>query len=519
MRASVLALVLIAVLAVTLPAQGCFGRGNARLTIPSAVAGTTIGVTLEAAPGAPLTWLVDPFTGDFPLPGGGSLCVALTSSTFIFDAAAGTGPVMPATGSLTVPVPIPAAGSGVGLTLYSQFAAIDPLAPGGVAVSDPASLQVTLPDWYVPTIGSIAGLGTSLHTATGFGDGRFVLIAGGGRGSLVAPTPEAFLHVYDHYTRSFIQQPSLLRVPRSVHTATLLDNGRILIVGGTDGNAPMNWDDGELFDPATGTLAPVLNRMQTPRGAHTATKLDDGRVLIAGGNQIFALTPSVAPIFQTALSSTEIYDPATNTFTAGPSMNTARVGHSAVKLANGEVLIVGGISGGTIVTPTVAVPVLAVDAEKYDPVTNTFTPAGFLFSPRFLGQIALLPSGNVLYAGGGNNILLQSSSDAELWLPVSGGTWVPLPNMPVDTAFGTAVTLDNGLAAVTGGASGTPFAFTSRADVSLFDEATMTWSNGLPLPAPRVNMTTTRLADGTYLVAGGGDTNGFALTTALVWNP
>jgi large repetitive protein len=124
---------------------------------------------------------------------------------------------------------------------------------------------------------------------------------------------------------------------RSDATATLLNNGKVLIAGGLDSNHPLPINSVELYDPSSNSFAPAasLPSMNTARGSATATLLFSGKVLIAGG---------VGPSFS-SLDSLELYDPSTNSFAPAASlltMNMARDGAIAALLPNGEVLIAGG---------------------------------------------------------------------------------------------------------------------------------------------------------------------------------
>jgi hypothetical protein len=119
---------------------------------------------------------------------------------------------------------------------------------------------------------------------------------------------------------------------RSHHTATLLPNGKVLVVGGeyAAGGYIQTLADAELYDPAAGTFA-ATGSMTVPRDFHTATILLDGKVLIAGGTNIGG-----------ELASAELYDPAAGTFAATGSMAVPREYYTATLLPNGKVLIVGG---------------------------------------------------------------------------------------------------------------------------------------------------------------------------------
>jgi hypothetical protein len=164
-----------------------------------------------------------------------------------------------------------------------------------------------------------------------------------------------------------------LTVARAAHTATRLNDGRVLIVGGQNAGGPL--DSAEIYDPATGTVS-AAGSLSTPRTNHAATLLPNGLVLVTGGLSAGA-----------ALDSSEIFDPEISTFLAGPTMQSPRSGHSATVLQDGRILLTGGVTLGT--------------AEIFDPATFQFTPtAGDLATPRWYHGSALLQDGTVLIAGG-----------------------------------------------------------------------------------------------------------------------
>lgn len=170
-----------------------------------------------------------------------------------------------------------------------------------------------------------------------------------------------------------------LAVARRYHTATLLTNGKVLIAGGRT-NRDAIIAAAELYDPATGG-AVATGSFVVERTAHTATLLGDGRVLIAGGARPGA-------------PSAELYDPATGTFTATGSMLDARAEHVAVLLPSGRVLVVGGVgtaAGGTGILAT---------SEIYDPATGTFSSGPSMGDPRTSFAASPLPDAGVLVAGG-----------------------------------------------------------------------------------------------------------------------
>ena len=131
-----------------------------------------------------------------------------------------------------------------------------------------------------------------------------------------------------------------------------------------------------LIDPSwvvTGSLA-------TARFRHTATLLNSGKVLVAGGTN-----DSI-----NILSSAELYDPATGTWAATGSLNTARYQHTATLLPNGKVLVAGGVGTGLVILRS---------AELYDPATGAWVATDNLATARWVHTATLLPNGKVL--GGG----------------------------------------------------------------------------------------------------------------------
>lgn len=185
---------------------------------------------------------------------------------------------------------------------------------------------------FTPTGGMSAA--RESHTATLLKDGR-VLITGGHKGRRAAITIYTSAEIYNPAGGTFTAAGNLT-VKRHKHDATLLADGRVLIVGGSDerdgGGAYRN---AEIFNPADGTFTAVKNNMNAARYKlqGTAILLKNGKVLIAGG-----------------ASRAEVFDPATSSFTvAAGDMGTKRLFATATLLKDGQVLITGGYTDGNIV--------------------------------------------------------------------------------------------------------------------------------------------------------------------------
>ncbi len=213
---------------------------------------------------------------------------------------------------------------------------------------------------------------------------------------------------------------------RGEHTATLLPSGKVLVAGGFDLSNALS--SAELYDPVTGTWT-ATGSMSTARYDHTATLLPNGQALVAAGTD-----SDFRP-----LRSAELYDPASGTWTATGSMVAARGRHTATLLPSGKVLVAGGFNGLS-------------SAELYDPASGTWSATGSMGTARFDHTATLLPSGEVLVAGG-YNFNDGYLSSAELYDPASG-TWSATGGMGTARAQHTATLLPNGKVLVAGGSNG-----------------------------------------------------------------
>jgi len=274
------------------------------------------------------------------------------------------------------------------------------------------------------------------------------------------------------------QATGSLTVPRSRHTATLLQDGRVLVAGGDElGTAA------EIYDPATGAFVTTGSMGVARRWGHAAARLADGRVLVSGGG-----SPKPSPE-----ASAELYDPATGSFTPTGAMLHGRTGHTATTLPDGKVLIVGGCC-------TIMADSHYVDDEIYDPMTGTFSAA----SPRvprssvYYHAAIRLSNGEVLIAYG---YQVQNGADpnwASVFAPVSG-LFRQVGSMQHRRYLPRAALLDDGRVLVVG-QQGTGGDYNQR-DLDLYDPVTETFA--LTAKSQLFDaLTATTLPDGTVLVTG-----------------
>lgn len=319
-----------------------------------------------------------------------------------------------------------------------------------------------------------------------------VLIAGGFAGSGGEYNPYRTTELYNPGSGTF-ELAATMSIGRSGHTATLLKNGKVLLVGGWTGRYDIR-RSAELYDPATNTFAPT-GELVVERAGSTATLLVDGRVLIAGGEDRE----------ENALASAEIYDPATGKFSLTGSMVEPRGAFTATALKGGRVLIVGGSSGHY---PSQNV---YRSAEIYGPATGKFTLTGDMSVGRHKHAAILLRSGRVLIVGGSDNRDWRGEyASAEIYDPASGSFSSTGAMSAARFKLPAAVALlPNGKVLVGGGG---PFA-------ELYDEATGTFTK-VPgsLGAARFFASVTSLPGGKALIAGGYAESGGSLpATAAAW--
>ncbi|MGC9334651.1 MAG: kelch repeat-containing protein, partial [Anaerolineae bacterium] len=279
---------------------------------------------------------------------------------------------------------------------------------------------------------------------------------------------------------------------RSEHTATALLDGRILVAGGQGpGTGYNDLSSAELYDPAPG-LWTATGSLQAARREHTATRLPDGRVLVAGG-----LVSEAG-----YLSSAELYDPDTGQWTATGGPVQGRYAHTATLLPDGRVLVAGGWGDGYLAS-----------AELYDPVTGLWTTTGNLNAARMEHTATPLPGGWVLVAGGSDAWGALVSSEA---YNLETGSWTAFSDMSTARTSHTATPLPDGRVLVIGGFGASDYVDSAEVYVPVTGE----WAAAGTLTAARYSHTATLLPSGRVIAAGGYNYDaGGVLASAELYDP
>ena len=226
-----------------------------------------------------------------------------------------------------------------------------------------------------------------------------VLIAGGADASGAVDTAD----LYDPVLNKFVAAATM-HSGRTAATGTRLSSGKVLVAGGL--NAAGNLvSSGEVYNPTSNSWTPVSNAMSTPHALGSAVLLASGKAMIAGGASVNS--PSVI-----TTSAVDFYDPATNRFSAGPPLGVAPNLFALTSLADGRVLETGGVE------ETASGSTLLADTEVYNPATNSWSSAGSLPSAEVGLTTTLLENGQVLAAGGSSD-LATGSVQAEVFTPTS----------------------------------------------------------------------------------------------------
>jgi hypothetical protein len=329
------------------------------------------------------------------------------------------------------------------------------------------------------------------HTATLLPDGRVLIVGGEITGSDYQGTFTNTAEVWDPAAGTFSPTGSLSE-PRGWHSATLLPDGRVLVVGGANGSPDNDFASAEIWDPESDTFSPA-GSLAEPPGHHTATLLPDGRVLVVADDQAGAAPHLAVP---------EVWDPETNAFSPAGSLAEPR-GGPATLLLDGRVLVVGGS---------------AAKAEVWDPETDAFSPAGSLGTDWGYRTSTLLSDGRVLVTG--SDLRDGEDASAVVWDPATSA-FSPAGS-PAMAWIDPATLLPDGRVLVVGYGSwdvGDPW---DHIVAQVWDPESGTFSPAGSLAQERDYFSTTAVPDGRVLIVGGCigmECQGGPVASAEIWDP
>jgi N-acetylneuraminic acid mutarotase len=333
------------------------------------------------------------------------------------------------------------------------------------------------------------------HTATLLADGKVLVAGGQNYGGTALSSSELYDPVSDTWTDAIAPGTDQTGwLGRTKHSATLLPDGKVLVVGGITTeiypDLGINYHDMALLYNPAAMMWEVAKSPVTQRKNHTATLLPNGKVLVAGGEGSGVYTYAYGEY----LTSAQLYDPAANTWSPAGSLNVGRTNHTATLLNSGKVLVAAGKGNGVGSNDRG----MLFSAEVYDPAANEWRVAGNLGAKRVAHAASVLSSGKVLLSGGVDGTYLAS---VELY----DGQWNSVQNLITNRmahAIAQMKSPDDRVL-VAGG-------FNENGDVAsaeLFNPATKSWSPAGALNVARRFAVAATLKDGRVLVAGGYNTD------------
>ena len=367
------------------------------------------------------------------------------------------------------------------------------------------SVEIATPELAFPRSG---------HKAFLLDDGRVFVTDGLARTAYNDPNLDihiAFAQTYDFETGLW-----LLESPASVllkqlqerwiidHSSVKLSDGRILRYRLK--TSPL-WteflNEIDVFDPSLNSWTP-LPKPPTQRIGPDMVLLDDGRVLVVGGQDI--VPSSLQDVIPPFVGTTEIFNPETGEWQQAATMDQPLFGQAAVLLSDGRVLVVGG----TLLIDATQ----TTRAEIYDPAKDTWTPTEDMGVERGRPNAVLLSDGRVLVTGDRSLDFRAVTGKAETYDP-DAGTWSSTEDMSKASIGHTLTLLPDGRVLAAGGVHPTNIHYGVYSTTEIFDPVTNSWSPGPELSEPRIHHSATLLPDGRVLLIGGfvHEGEGYSLTS------
>ena len=277
-------------------------------------------------------------------------------------------------------------------------------------------------------------------------------------------------------------------------TATLLDDGRVLVIG--DFASPQNWSGAELYDPRKDSWSATAY-LADKRRWHAASVLPSGNVIATGGLQ------RDGSILHTA----ELFDPHTNMWQSVAAMHFPRAHHTATVLADGRLLIVGGVGPNLQALST---------AEIYDPDTKVWNIIDSLDKPRILHAASLMHDGRVLVSGGADAATRFTSpyQGAEIYSPATD-TWTTGAEMSANRSGHSSTLLQDGRILIVGGKDEK----SNLASAELYDPDSNGWEEAGIITSARADHGASLMSDGRVIIGGGVTELGDVSKLAEIYDP
>lgn len=329
------------------------------------------------------------------------------------------------------------------------------------------------------------------HKAVLLKDGRVLILGGAtcekrmwvGKMQTMCGNTTNTAEVYDSKLGRFSLLADKMHNRNNEFTATLLKDGKVLIVGSYD--AP-DINNSELFDPKTNKLEDTAPLNIQRAENFTATLMQDGRVLVVGG-----LKEKFEGLKSTIVKEAEIYDPKTGKFTLTGSLNTPRFEHDAILLNDGKVLIVGGMTKNKYLS----------SAELYDPKTGKFTSLGNMSFLRTKPKLTKLKDGRILIADGYK--FRSCSSNIELYDPAKNTFKASGKPIGISECTSNITLLQNGNVLFVGGTPPIKGVAQNFGSSNIYNPESDKFEIGPKTKVPHASHTLTLLNNGKVLAIGG----------------
>ena len=378
------------------------------------------------------------------------------------------------------------------------------------------------------------------HTATLLNNGN-ILIVGGQHGGQITSLVEMFDPKTNRWDAYNLQgqwiDAGVMHIPRKNHTSTLLPDGSVLVTGGITRVDELDERGAtQLLAEAERYLVDGIKswtkagKMSSMRTGHTASLLTNGKVLIVGGATVNSATDKQDQKELKHLHLTEMYDYKTNTWTESPPMKVARWEHTSTALPSGDILVVGGENSEGLLSST----------ELFDVENNEWVVLDNLSYPRARHVAVLLSSNKVLVAGGGSESAEIYDVESKQWTKIGGlsqnlnlsaasalpggkaiivggygtegaqyqveiynpefDTWNMGPKIPKPRVRASFLELDKNALLLAGGNQDT--------HSWIFDTSTLTWTKAAKMFTARTGQAATKISEGRILVSGGENRKG-----------